>query len=161
MSFFKKVQEGAAKAAEKAKETVEVNRLSAQIHSKKREIDKLHQTIGESIYQSYLANDFANAESAVISMCEQIAELQKEIAAVELKIKEVKNEKDCICGRIVPLETKFCSFCGHKFEAEPKDDPAQTGQESAAAENTVQCAACQSVLEPDAQFCGDCGAAVS
>ncbi|WP_442601522.1 zinc ribbon domain-containing protein [Paenibacillus sp. KN14-4R] len=115
MSFFGKVKEGAAKAAEKAKETVELTRLSAQISSKKKEIDKLNQSIGETVFQAYLSEDFLSSEPSVIALCRQITDVNQEITALEQKIKELKNEKDCVCGASLPVDTNFCPTCGYKF----------------------------------------------
>lgn len=167
MSFFKKVQEGAAKAAEKAKETVEITRFSAQISSKKKDIEKLKQSIGESVFQSFLVNDFGSAESSVVSICNQIADLYKEIAAIELKIKEVKNEKDCVCGATVSTETSFCPSCGHKFEAAKNEkvidiEVARVALEDAPVLVSVStCPGCKATLEPSALFCGTCGISVN
>jgi hypothetical protein len=47
MGFFNKLKEGAGKAADLAKQTVEVTRLNTQISSKKREIEKNHSRIGK------------------------------------------------------------------------------------------------------------------
>lgn len=159
MSFFKRVQEGAAKAAEKAKETVEVSRLSTQISSKKRDIARIQQNIGEMVYQSYLTEGSESSEASVIPMCDQISVLYREIAGIELKIKEIKNEKDCVCGKVVPLDTRFCSSCGHKFEERHQEENEAPLAESEAEveEIVVECAECHAPLEPGATFCGNCG----
>ncbi|MEF3304757.1 zinc ribbon domain-containing protein [Paenibacillus sp. GYB003] len=129
MSFFEKMKEGAAKAAEKAKETVEVTRLNAQIGAKKKEIEKLQQNIGELVYQSYLSKD-ADLESRTVSLCMQIADRYQDIAALELKIKEVKNEKVCVCGAELAADIRFCPSCGHQFEPKPAE-PDKTAPVSA------------------------------
>lgn len=163
MSFFKKMQEGAAKAAEKAKETIEINRLHAQISSKRKEVDMVCQKIGESIYQSYQGGDMSKAEASVLAMCAQIDQLHQEIVSIEGKIKDVKNEKDCVCGRTVPVETRFCSSCGHKFEpeAQVQDEEAAEIEPETEAGIAIECVVCHAELEPEAQFCGNCGAPAS
>jgi chromosome segregation ATPase len=115
MGFFNKIKEGAGKAADLAKETVEVTRLNAQISSKKREIDKNHNRIGELIFGAFQINDLATVEDQVTTICQDIVSLQQDIQSLELKIKEVKNEKNCVCGKTIALQAKFCPSCGHKF----------------------------------------------
>lgn len=31
------------------------------------------------------------------------------------QIKQLANEKDCVCGRPALLDARFCSSCGHTF----------------------------------------------
>jgi predicted nucleic acid-binding Zn-ribbon protein len=118
MGFFDKLKEGAGKAADLAKETVEITKLNTQISSKKREIDKCHTRIGELIFNAFSIHDISSAEDQVTAICQDIAILQQEIRQLELKIKEVKNEKYCVCGKTIALNAKFCPTCGHKFEVE-------------------------------------------
>jgi chromosome segregation ATPase len=115
MGFFDKIKEGASKAADLAKETVEVTRLNTQVSSKKREIEKNHSRIGELIFNAFLVSNLTTVEDQVTIICQEIATLQQEIQNLELKIKEVKNEKPCVCGKTISLNAKFCPSCGHKF----------------------------------------------
>jgi hypothetical protein len=124
MSFFKKISDtvskGVTTATEKAQQTVEVTRLNAQISGKRKEIDKLFATIGESVYEGYLAHDLSLAQSKVMPICEEITAIRNEIASIDDRIKAIRNEKDCVCGKRLAEDTRFCSSCGHKFpEPEP------------------------------------------
>jgi rRNA maturation endonuclease Nob1 len=115
MGFFNKLKEGAGKAADLAKETVEVTRLNTQISAKKREIEKNHNRIGELIFSAFQMNDLTIAEGPVTTVCQEIVTLQHDILLLELKIQEVKNEKSCVCGKTIALNAKFCPSCGHQF----------------------------------------------
>lgn len=117
MSFFDKLKDGASKAADKAKESVEIARLYTQITSKSKEIEIEYQSLGRSIY---IANNEGRLETIghlVKEHCEKIQSFESEIKQIEYKIKAIKNEKDCTCGQIVPLEAQFCPVCGYKFNA--------------------------------------------
>ncbi|MFF2484734.1 hypothetical protein [Paenibacillus sp. NPDC058071] len=116
MGFFDKLKEGASKAADKAKESVEVVKFNSQISAKRKEIEKHYIQIGEAVYQAHVANDLALAAQSIRESSAHIIGCEKEIEALEEKIKIIKEEKDCICGSVVPLEAKFCPSCGHKFE---------------------------------------------
>ncbi|WP_049917358.1 MULTISPECIES: zinc ribbon domain-containing protein [Bacillota] len=142
MGFFDKLKEGASKAADKAKESVEVVRLNSQISAKRKDIEKNYIQIGEAVFQANLSNDLTAAEPAITKSSEQIVALQQEIDELEEKIMEIKDEKDCVCGKVVPIDTKFCPSCGHKFEEvpaaesteEPEVVPAPTPTSSSSSE---------------------------
>jgi NADH pyrophosphatase NudC (nudix superfamily) len=116
MGIFGKIKEGASKAADLAKETVEVNRLNGQISGKKKDIDKNHYRIGELVYNAYLASDLTTAEEDIALICKEIENSLADIRQFELKILEAKSEKYCTCGKLLAIDTKFCPACGHKFE---------------------------------------------
>jgi len=191
MSFFKKlsdtVSKGVSTATEKAQQTVEVTKLNSQISSKRKDIDKLFASIGESVYEGYLAQDLSVSQSKVLPACEKISEIRAEIEALESRIKEIRNEKDCVCGKLVPYDTRFCPSCGHPFpipeppvqekepvvESEPSEtqvsaDPEKTDSKEPAAEVAEEpesaprdqrniCNSCGTPLYADSHFCPACG----
>ncbi|WP_127587709.1 zinc ribbon domain-containing protein [Paenibacillus koleovorans] len=152
MSFFQKVKESASKAADKAQQAVEVQRVHSQISSVAKEIDKCKMLIGELVYSAYSKGDLSLAEAEIISNSKQIAQYESTIQELELRIKEIKNQKDCpSCKTVIAFDAKFCSGCGHQFTAPP---PTATLQVEAP-KNI--CASCQAPLEPDSRFCTECG----
>jgi predicted RNA-binding Zn-ribbon protein involved in translation (DUF1610 family) len=131
MSFFKKLSEtvskGVSTATEKAQQTVEITKLNVQISGKRKEIEKLFTTIGESVYEAYLEKDQSLAQVKVVPISEEITAIRNEINALDDRIKAIRNEKDCVCGKRVPFDTRYCPSCGHAFP-EPeivKDYPIQ------------------------------------
>lgn len=152
MSFLDKLKEGASKAADKAKDTVEITKLNTQISSKRKEIEKLYNHIGEIVFQAYTAKDFMAAQPEIEQNCSLVVDLHQEIDGLEQRIKIVKNEKDCVCGHVVALDIRFCPKCGHKFETE---EPVAV--EAPAVEVTL-CSSCGKEVEPSDKFCGHCGA---
>jgi hypothetical protein len=114
-NFFQKVKDGASKAAEKASQTLETTKLSAQISGKRKLIGEWFEEIGAAVYEGFQNGDPAAAEEKALALCAQVSAAKQEVAELEIKIKQLKNEKDCVCGRTVPLETAFCPSCGHKF----------------------------------------------
>ncbi|MBW5446816.1 zinc-ribbon domain-containing protein [Cohnella sp. CFH 77786] len=123
MSLFRKITEtvskGVSTATEKAQQTVEITRLHAQVSSKRKEIEKLYATMGEAVFEGYLAKDLSKAESAVIPACEEIVAIRAEIEALEQRIMQLRNEKECVCGKKVPYDTRFCPSCGNPFPEPP------------------------------------------
>lgn len=127
MSFFKKITEtvskGVSTATEKAQQTVEVTRLHAQISGKRKEIEAIHAEIGAAVFDAYRQKDLSLAESKVIPACEEILVVQGEIEALEERIMQLRNEKECVCGRKVPYDTRFCPSCGHPFPEPVVSEP--------------------------------------
>jgi hypothetical protein len=181
MSFLKKLTEtvskGVSTATEKAQQTVEITKLHTQISGKRKEIEKRHAQIGEAVYEAYLAKDLSTAEASILPACEAISGLRKEIAGLEERIRELRNEKECACGHTVAYDTKFCPSCGRKFEfPEPlpvevlpeAETQAQGAPEAGSepepvvveAEAKTVCSQCEAPLLPDARFCPECGHSV-
>lgn len=119
MSFFKKLTEtvskGVSSATEKAQQTVEITKLHSQISGKRKEIDRKYAEIGEAVYKAYLSGDLSAAEVDVIPACQQVADRERDIDALEDRIRELRNEKECECGQRVPFQTRFCPACGKPF----------------------------------------------
>jgi RNA polymerase subunit RPABC4/transcription elongation factor Spt4 len=191
MSFLKKITEtvskGVSTATEKAQQTVEMTRLNGQISSKRKEIDKLFANIGAHVYEAYLAHDLSKAEATVIPECEEITAIRGGIAILEDRIRTIRNEKECVCGKRVPFDTRFCPSCGHPFpEPEPEivqesnnhTDPNSPVGNSADSETTNQtnlqeqvdspspsphidqrqlCKSCGTPLYADSHYCPTCG----
>ncbi|WP_167747017.1 zinc-ribbon domain-containing protein [Cohnella luojiensis] len=188
MSIFKKISDtvskGVTTATEKAQQTVEVTRLNAQISGKRKEIDKLFAIIGESVYEGYLSNDLSLAESKVLPRCNEITAIREEIAVLDDRIKAIRNEKDCVCGKRLPEDTRFCPSCGHPFpEPEPEpvvfdkppvqmdpyvpgdtvaEDRAAGSEEEEArptahVDNRQICNSCSTPLYADSHYCPACG----
>jgi RNA polymerase subunit RPABC4/transcription elongation factor Spt4 len=173
MSFLKKLTEtvskGVSTATEKAQQTVEITKLHTQISGKRKDIERRFAQIGEAVFEAYLKKDLSLAEGMVIPECEAIAGIRKEIAGLEDRIRELRNEKECECGQTVPYDTKFCPSCGRKFP-EPVPVPVEVlpQEENEAKEEEPQsvvvdveakrvCEGCGTVLQPEVRFCPDCG----
>ena len=119
MSLFRKLTEtvskGVSTATEKAQQTVEITRLHAQMAAKRKEIDKLMEEIGRMVYEGYLAGDPLQERARVEGVCEQIRSKYKEITAIENRIMELRNEKECACGKKVAYDARYCPYCGAPF----------------------------------------------
>jgi hypothetical protein len=146
MDLFRKISEtvskGVSTATEKAQQTVEITRLHSQISGKRKEIEKLYGDIGAAVFDGYLNKDLSLAEPKVIPACEEIAAIRHEIETLENRIMMLRNEKECVCGKKLPFDTRFCPACGHPFpepsaQAEREPEPLETVEplESDTAEN--------------------------
>ncbi|WP_219835784.1 zinc ribbon domain-containing protein [Paenibacillus sp. R14(2021)] len=154
MSFFDKVKQGASDAAKKAQQTVEITKLKAQISGKEKDIERIYTQIGTAIYRGHQAGDIAGTEELVAESCRQADELNNEIHLIEERIKAIRFEKTCTCGKVVALDAKFCPDCGSALAEEPK-------VETTVGEIVVICNQCQTENELNAKFCVSCGSGMS
>jgi hypothetical protein len=154
MSLLDKIKQGATDAAKKATQTVEITKIKSQISSKEKDQQKLFHQMGLSIYRSHLEGNVASSESEVMGCCQQIDELQMDIRMLEERIKMIRFEKTCSCGKVVALDTRFCPDCGSQLPQEPKP-------ETTAGEIRVICSRCLQENELTAVNCEACGSDLS
>ncbi|AQR78378.1 zinc ribbon domain-containing protein [Paenibacillus larvae] len=160
--FLKKIKLGAEGVGKKAQQTFEANRLKIQIKEKQKEIEKRYTQIGREVYQAIKAQDEGRARGDVDLLGRQIRQLEEEIREMNHKILELNSEKNCPCGNVVPLETRYCPNCGHKFEEPVKvDEDKEALPDSEPEEELVElkrvCPSCRTAIDPDAKFCEHCG----
>ena len=154
MSFFNKLKEGATKAADKAKDSVDVVRINAQISAKQKEIEKSYMIIGESVFKANAANDLAIAEQIIKAESEKIVILQQENRVLTQKIKQIKDEKTCSCGKVVPMNAKFCASCGNKFEIIESEEEVVIVE---TIPNVIVCSDCGCTVATSNEYCENCG----
>lgn len=157
MNFLDKIKQGATKATEKAQQTVEITRINQQINGKKREIENKYTKIGEFVFEAYQNGDLSRAELPIHNISNEIKEILKEIDALEQRVQVLRNEKQCVCGKIVAYDTRFCPSCGHQFELEPvKPEPIEPEIPQKV------CSNCHAPVEDeDTRFCANCGSPVA
>ncbi|WP_438349380.1 double zinc ribbon domain-containing protein [Paenibacillus sp. FA6] len=154
MSFFNKLKEGATKAADKAKDSVDVVRINAQISAKQKEIDKSYLMIGESVFNAYAVNDLTIAEQIIKVESDKIIILQQENHLLTQRIKQIKDEKTCSCGKAVPMNTKFCASCGNKFDVIDSEEAVVIVE---TIPNVIVCSDCGSTVAASNEYCENCG----
>ena len=120
MSLLDKIKQSASDAAKKAQQTVEITKLKSQISGKEKDQDKLYYQIGTALYRSHQAGNVAESEQEVMGCCQQLDELQSDIQMIEERIRMIRFEKTCTCGKVVALDTKFCPDCGTQLPLEPE-----------------------------------------
>ncbi|MFP3390052.1 zinc ribbon domain-containing protein [Brevibacillus sp. SIMBA_040] len=120
MSFLDKLKQGVTDAGQKAKTVVEINRLKLQAQDLQKQIEEKQAKIGEIVFARFSQNQAVTATPEIEGYCDEIVTIQGEIKQLQIKIKELNNEKECDCGKIVALETKFCPACGHQFSVPPE-----------------------------------------
>lgn len=115
--FLSKLKQGASRAADKAQQAIEVTKLSAQIHSKRKQFDQNLYQIGLEVYEAYKSADLSKAEKSVRMYSQENQALEVQIRELEEQIRLLKHEKRCTCGQSVPEQAKFCTDCGARLEA--------------------------------------------
>jgi hypothetical protein len=144
------MKQGASDAARKVEQTVEITKMKSQISSRDKDMEKLYTRIGSAVFHAYAAGDLSKSEDEVMDYCEQLSEIQQDIVLLGEKIKNIKLEKSCECGKVIPADAKFCPDCGKPFTEEPKP-------ENTVGEIRVICSSCGEENDIGAKYCIQCG----
>jgi len=101
--------------ADKAKVFTDIANLKGQIVSYENTVLRNYREIGRAYYDAHkddLTKEFP------IEM-ENIAEAKLKITDLKKKISDLKGTKECpSCGSDIPVDSVFCSKCGHKVDDE-------------------------------------------
>lgn len=160
MSFFDKLKQSASKATDKAKESVEIVRLNGQISATRKEIEKQYMLIGQMVFEAELKDELYAVKERMAGAKRIIMDSQSAIKELELRIKEIKAVKDCDCGNSLPLDARFCSSCGKKFDVSAEVSPSAAIEQSGAVVVKKSCTSCNAIIDPEDQFCLECGTKV-
>lgn len=139
MDFLQRIKKGAGKATEKAQNAVEISKLNNQISNIEREMGIYFQRMGQVFYEGYRDSDMSKAEKEMMDLAKTCDLLNEEKDEVRLKIAALRNERLCVCGKVVPEEAVFCPFCGKKLENQEQGAPARkpAGETESAASEEV------------------------
>ena len=109
----KKTGEVADVVVKKTEQTVEVQKIKAQIHTMERNNERDYKDIGKMIYDKFKNGEGADAE--YIELCDAIAEREAAIAKAKEEIAKVKGLDVCPeCEAHVEPDATFCPKCGAK-----------------------------------------------
>ncbi|MDQ0243750.1 RNA polymerase subunit RPABC4/transcription elongation factor Spt4 [Bacillus fengqiuensis] len=154
-NFLDKIKSSATEAGKKAQASLEITKIRSHIQSKEQEIERLFSSIGKLVFSAYENDNFADHENQIFSYCRDIASSKKDILALELKIKELRDEKECpSCSSTCSSHIKFCPNCGHKFQLEVAEPVEET-------EETKFCSGCGTSNNKAAKFCSGCGTSIT
>lgn len=112
--------------AQKATETIEIQKIRVAIARKKSSINAALRNLGKAYYDS-CKND-CSAASLCDSVVEDIDVKVAELAELEEKLADAKRLKRCAkCGSRNRIDASFCNFCGARLD----DDMFCSGDEQA------------------------------
>lgn len=115
MSFFDKLSKKASETYQITKEkTTKISeelKLRSKINECKGKIDDLYEELGRGIYNEFKTGEKFEAKEK----CEEISNLEDEIAKLKLEILSIKDMKKCIsCNEEIEIKDEYCSKCGTK-----------------------------------------------
>ncbi|GGG08981.1 zinc ribbon domain-containing protein [Paenibacillus abyssi] len=115
MSFFDKLKTGVTEAGNKAKVAVELNRLKMQNSTKQKEIAQHYEEIGKQVFMSVAGRSPEFQDEQIRPFIDRVLQLEAEIQSNLQQMKTISDEQECVCGKTVALDTRFCPHCGHQF----------------------------------------------
>ena len=147
MGFFENLTQSVSKAAKQASDSAKTladkSRVKKGIADLENEIRSRFCEIGEKFFKENPTPtpEYEELFKAITDLRAALAEKEKELQALE-------GTTSCpSCGKTVPRDVKFCSFCGYTMPA--LDQPAAAAQSV--------CPVCGVPLAGDAAFCASCG----
>ncbi len=137
MSFFKKLTDTAKSTANtlssKSQELYTAGRLKIEQTQIEGRIKDKKTQLGDLVYQAYALGQ--EPGSAAAAICEEIRDLEKQVAELDQKMQEEQAQGQQVQGQQAPLSE-------------------QDLQQSAPAAN---CPRCGAMVEPGGKFCPGCG----
>ena len=101
----------AKKAAKYASTMVEKGKLRLSMSDTEAEISSLLRDIGAIIYTAFAEGE--EFEGEIKEKCEAVSAKKEEIAALRIKLSELKGVKNCpSCGSEIDELANFCPKCG-------------------------------------------------
>ena len=119
MTFFDEsvstAREILSAGAQKATETIEIQKIRVAIARKKSSINAALRNLGKAYYDS-CKND-CSAASLCDSVVEDIDVKVAELAELEEKLADARRLKRCAkCGSRNRIDASFCNFCGARLD---------------------------------------------
>lgn len=156
--FLKRIRSGAEKTAFEADRVRRIQTLQLKIRPLNQEAEKIYSQVGRVAFSLYQQGEIDQPD--LKSVCDQLAGVFAQIAAIEQEIETIRvetfvgiaaaNQYGHICpnghGQIPPQDN-FCQICG----AKAINLPPPSGS---------TCPNCQALLQVGARFCANCGQAV-
>ncbi len=123
-------------AGKKVNKVVDVSKLRITISQLNSEIAKRYKDLGEYVYDSKKNGDLSEEEVAL--KIAEIDDLYAQISVIAKQVADIEKKTVCPeCGRQIPVDSSFCSFCGSKIETsepvveEPEEEVVDVDVESA------------------------------
>lgn len=118
MRMIDMIKQGAAVAADKAQQAVELTKLTARVHSKKKQLEANLTKIGEAVYRAYQSRNLPSAEPLISRLSKENEAIEAEIQALEEKMRQLRQQQVCRCGASAPLTAVYCPRCGVPFASQ-------------------------------------------
>ena len=123
----KSLSSAAQQAVDRTSTFFESQKMSVQIQTAQREIDKLYQKIGQAIFNQSKEDGFAASED-VQALIDEVSGQNDKIAGLKKAIAHIRGQKICPeCGSAIDADHAFCPKCGAPVPVEeiPEADPVE------------------------------------
>lgn len=151
MAFFDKLGEMTKIVSEKANDSLETNKLIAEINLTKGNIQALQRELGEHFWAKFAVGEKLDDEAMLI--CDKIVLAQDKIKVLEGQISQIKAEGEARKAERAAVKAEQ--------KAAEKVAEAEEAAEKAGIERDPVCTGCGAELAEGVKFCGQCGTPVA
>lgn len=107
----KHLEDGVSNVAYKSENLIEISKLNMAISSDEKLINEIYLKLGKKVFKDYKDNKIL--DNSLVEKCEEIEEINKDIASLKKKVLKLKDKKQCKkCGETMEKEADFCPKCG-------------------------------------------------
>ena len=133
----KKLSQATHTAVDKTGVLVNSTRINAQIAGEQREMEKLYQKLGETVY--LMARDGQIVpEGEIKRLVDKIKTRSQAVKAYRKDLAGVKGQKICPgCGAFIDSRVVFCPKCGAEIPAEEQPAP-KPGERKAPVDTEIE-----------------------
>lgn len=115
MGFLDQVKEVAQGVAKSTGDQIEIAKMNSEIKAIENKQKDLMAEVGQIMYRNYCEGN--NVPEAIVEICQQIEETNKNINDLSVKVLAFKELKKCtVCGNIISINDVFCKKCGGRQE---------------------------------------------
>ena len=124
-------------AVDKTGVLVNSTRINAQIAGEQRELEKLYQKLGETVFLMVKEGELT-PEGEVKRLVDKIRVRSQAVKAFRKDLAGVKGQKICpSCGAFIESQVVFCPKCGAEIPEEEKHAP-KPGQKKAPVDTEIE-----------------------
>ena len=155
MAFLDKLGELAKTAADKANDSLEINRINSDINMQKDNIQEYQRQLGQYYWAKFVVGE--RLEEEAMAICDKIVAAKDQIKQLEAEIEQVKASREA--QRAERAEQKR-----REAAREAAKKAAETAQEVEILDAADQpmgkfCGVCGAPMTEGQKFCSNCGSA--
>lgn len=154
MAFLDKLGELAKSAADKANDSLEINRINSDIVMEQGNIQVYQTDLGKYYWAKFVMGEKLDDEA--MHICDKIVAAQDKIRALETEIETIKADREAEKAERAEQKRQEAEQAA-KEAAERVEEKRAQQADSVTVDGERFCGSCGAPLSEEQKFCGNCG----